>query len=42
MRRAGLWAYLVKGNRSDGSSRVPPHPRQELLQGLCCTWHVAS
>lgn len=37
----GLQAHLAKGNGSNGSSCVPPHTRQEPLQGLCCAWHMA-
>lgn len=37
----GLRAHLAKGNGSNGSSCVPPHTRQEPLQGLCGTWHMA-
>lgn len=35
-------AHLVKGHRSNGSGCVLPHARQQLLQGLCCPWHVTS
>lgn len=37
----GSWAHLAEGNGSNGSSCVPSYTRQEPLQSLCCTWHMA-